>query len=45
MKTISYYINAPLRMRTPQKGSTPQGGVAAARKVGRASQRLRGWGS
>ena len=31
-------------MHTPQQGSAPQGGVAAARKVERAPQRLRGEG-
>ena len=31
-------------MHTPHWGISPQGGAAAARKVGRAPQRLRGWG-
>ncbi|WP_288177877.1 hypothetical protein, partial [Blautia hydrogenotrophica] len=34
--------SAPLRMRALQRGMSPQSGVAAARKVGRASQSLRG---
>ena len=42
MKAIPYNINAPLKMRMPQEGSAPQGGVAAAHKVSCAPQRLRG---
>ncbi|EEG49846.1 hypothetical protein RUMHYD_01227 [Blautia hydrogenotrophica DSM 10507] len=42
MRVLSYYINAPLRMRTPQRGISPQSGVAAARKMSYAPQKLRG---
>ncbi|EEG48772.1 hypothetical protein RUMHYD_02300 [Blautia hydrogenotrophica DSM 10507] len=44
MKAFSYNINAPLRMRTPQEGSAPQGGVAAARKVGLRPSKIEGMG-
>ena len=39
---VPYAIKSPPgRMHTPQCGISPRGGVAAARKVGRAPQRLR----
>ena len=44
VKAFSYNINAPLRMRTPQEGSAPQGGVAAARKVGLRPSKIEGMG-
>ena len=44
MKALSYYINATLGMHTPQRGSAPQGGVAAACKVGLRPSKIEGMG-
>ena len=44
MKAISYNINASLKMRMPQEGSAPQGGVAAACKVGLRPSKIEGLG-